>query len=142
MSARLTPPRVLGCAALWVTAALGAFGCAASPGGPQYSELGIRTEDTSTNVLSDECTPLPVLPGGTVVRDFSLAPNLSAHVLAVRDSAEVTLEGTTDASSSHRTFPQPELYAGFTDALDVTTTDGELFKVSFYSPCQPSISTP
>lgn len=114
---------------------LGITGCALTPGGPEYTELGVSAQDASKQTLTRECTPLPVLPGGTVVRDFGLAPGLSAHVVAVRDQVEVTLDGTDDPYSAHRTFPQQTLYQGYSGTLTVTTAEGAEYTVTFSSPC-------
>jgi len=110
-------------------------GCSTSPGGPQYAELGIRTLDSSDQVLSVECLPLPVLPGGVVEKDVTLGPGLSAHVVALRDSAEVTLQGTNDPFTGHVTVSQPTLLSGYDNVLDVTTLDGETLTVVLFSPC-------
>lgn len=118
------------------------FGCSTSPGGPEYTELGIRAEDGANVVLGSACTPLPVLPGGTVVRDVTLAPDLSAHVLARRDSVEVTLLGVGDPETTHRTFAQETLYGGFVETLPVTTDNGAHYTLSFIAPCDPTQAPP
>lgn len=111
------------------------FGCSLTPGGPEYTELELRAENGSNVVLGSACTPLPVLPGGTVVRDVTLAPDLSAHVLAVRDSVEVTLRGVEDQTAAHRTFSQTTLYGTFAEKLAVTTDTGAHYTVWFEAPC-------
>ena len=121
--------------ALVVATCCSVVGCSLSPGGPEYSELGLRAEDGSGVVLGSACTPLPVLPGGTVVRDVTLAPGLSAHVLAVRDSAEVTLHGIEEQAAAHRAFSQATLYGTFAETLAVTTETGVHYTVWFSAPC-------
>lgn len=111
------------------------LGCSPSPGGPEYTELGLRAEDASNVVLGSACTPLPVLPGGTVVRDVALAPDLSAHVLAVRDSVEVTLRGVEDQTAAQRSFSQETLYDTLAETVPVTTDTGAHYTVVFNSPC-------
>jgi hypothetical protein len=124
-------------------AVLAAFcGCAPSPGGPEYTELGLRAEDGDNVALGGACTPLPVLPGGTVVRDVRLAPDLSAHVLAVRDSVEVTLGGLDDPAAAERTFAQETLYGGFAETLAVTTESGAHYTVLFTAPCDATQTPP
>lgn len=118
-----------------VSGAAIALGCSASPGGPEYTELGLRAEDAAATVLGSACTPLPVLPGGTVEEDPTLAPGLSAHVVAVEDSVEVTLSGTTEPSAGHLTVSQQALYHGYSRALAVTTLDGRSLTVYLVSPC-------
>jgi hypothetical protein len=122
-------------AALAVAAA-GALsaGCGASPGGPRYAELGV-TSSSGGVTLASRCFPLPVLPGGTVNADLTLAPALSAHVFLVRDYAEVSLEGTNDPYSSHVELPLETLLSGYVQALDVTALDGKSYVVTLASPC-------
>jgi hypothetical protein len=127
--------------ALACVAAYALFGCSLSPGGPEYTELGLRVEDGSSFVLEGICTPLPVLPGGTVVRDVTLAPELSAHILAVRDSVEVTLHGVQDAAGAHRLFTQEQLYGGLAETLSVTTETGVHYSVVFDAPCTAADSS-
>jgi hypothetical protein len=115
-------------------------GCSLTPGGPEYTELGLRVEDGSNVVLEGTCTPLPVLPGGTVVRDATLASELSAHLFAVRDSIEVTLHGVEDEAASRRVFTQEKLYAGFSEIEPVTTVTGVNYTVVFDSPCMDTDS--
>jgi hypothetical protein len=110
-------------------------GCSLTPGGPEYTELGLRAEDGSNFVLDGSCTPLPVLPGGTIVRDVTLAPELSAHLFAVRDSVDVTLQGVEDPAASRRVFTQDKLYGGFSEIVPVTTLTGVHYTVVFDSPC-------
>jgi hypothetical protein len=119
--------------AVLATGALAA-GCGASPGGPQYAELGISAS-TGNVVLTSECLPLPVLPGGTIQKDIGLAPALSAHVFLVRDYAEVSLEGTNDPYSSHVKLPLQTLLAGYVQDLAVTAVDGKSYVVTLASPC-------
>jgi len=127
--------------ALGVALALGA--CALSPGGPEYAEIGLRTLDSSGQELSRECLPLPVLPGGVVEKDVALAPGLDAHVLAMRDSAEVTLRGTDDPVSGHVVVTQPTLLRGYTNTLAVTTLEGGTYSVVLFAPCStPAASSP
>jgi hypothetical protein len=128
-------------------ACFGLSGCGSTPGGPEYTELGINAEDVAGRLLGDECTPLPVLPGGTVVRDFALAPGLSAHVFAVSDSVAVTLGGIDDLHAGRREFSQQTLYdgalhGGYLEALSVTTLAGDAYLVFFGSPCTQADSTP
>jgi hypothetical protein len=111
------------------------FGCSPSPGGPEYTELGMRAEDASRVVLGGACIPLPVLPGGTIERDVTLAPGLSAHVLAVRDSVDVTLRGVEDQAAAHRALSQTTLYDTFVENLPVTTDTGAHYTVWFTAPC-------
>jgi hypothetical protein len=121
--------------ALVIATCCSLFGCSLTPGGPEYTELGLRAEDGSNVVLGSACTPLPVLPGGTVVRDVTLAPGLSAHVLAVRDSVDVTLRGVEDGAAAHRAFSQATLYGGFAETLSVTTETAGHYTVWFSAPC-------
>ena len=121
-----------------VLAACGSLcACSLSPGGPEYTELGLRAQDGSNVVLGSACTPLPVLPGGTVVRDVALAPGLSAHVLAVRDSVDVTLRGVEDQAAAHRALSQTALYDTYVEGLPVTTDTGAHYTVWFTAPCNP-----
>jgi len=119
-----------------VLAACGSLcACSLSPGGPEYTELGLRAQDGSNVVLGSACTPLPVLPGGTVVRDVALAPGLSAHVVAVRDSVDVTLRGVLDQAAAQRSFSQERLYDTLSESLLVTTDTGAHYTVWFSAPC-------
>lgn len=129
-------------ASLPVVLVLSLVGCGVSPGGPEYTELGIQVEDAATNLLSEECTPLPVLPGGIVERDLALAPGLSAHVLATRDSADVTLSGITESSLAHVAVTQAELYRGYARSLAVTTLEGQSYALALVSPCTSPARTP
>ena len=83
---------------------------------------------------------LPVLPGGTVLEHIELAPDLSAQVFAVRDHAEVTLEGTNDPATASVTVSQPTLFAGYSRELPVTTVGGARYTVTLVSQCTPGAS--
>lgn len=134
MSSR-TRPHPLARRVLVIATCCSLSACSFTPGGPEYTELGLRAEDGSNVVLGSACTPLPVLPGGTVVRDVTLAPDLSAHVLAVRDSVAVTLHGAEDRAAAQRDFSQATLYDGFAETLSVTTETGGHYTVWFSAPC-------
>lgn len=121
-------------AALAVAATALCGACGTSPGGPHYAQIGITT--SSSNVeLAATCLPLPVLPGGTIEKDVTLASSLTAHVFLVRDYADVTLEGTNDPYSSHVQVPLQTLLAGYVQDLSVTAFDGRSYVVTLESPC-------
>jgi hypothetical protein len=115
-----------------------AAACGGSPGGPHYAQIGISAS-TGTAVLTSECLPLPVLPGGTIDDDIELAPTLSAHVFLVRDYADVSLEGTNDPYSAHVELPLQTLLAGYVKDLNVTTLDGKSYVVTLTSPCDAAM---
>jgi hypothetical protein len=125
-------PRLLSLGAL-----LAATACSETPGGPAYTDIGLRTLDRSSQELDRACWPLPVLPGGVVAETRSLAPGLTAHVKNDRDSAEVTLDGTDDPASAHVKVPQGDLVTGYTKTLDVTTIGGDSYSVLVFGPCNP-----
>jgi hypothetical protein len=124
--------------ALAVALASALSACGGSPGGPRYAEIGVSAS-TGGAVLTSECLPLPVLPGGTIEKDFELAPTLSAHVFLVRDSAEVSLEGTTDPYSAHVKLPLQTLLSGYVQDLNVTSVDGHAYVVTLASPCNAAM---
>jgi len=117
-----------------VAASAFAAGCGGSPGGPHYAQVGISASAGGA-VLTSECLPLPVLPGGTIDEDIELAPTLSAHVFLVRDYAEVSLEGTNDPYTAHIKLPLQTLLAGYVQDINVTTVDGKTYVVTLASPC-------
>jgi len=121
-------------------AALPALVCAACgtpPGGPEYAELGLRTLDAGGAEQGRHCVPLPVLPGGVVEEDITLAPGLEAHVHTEQDFAEVSLSGTNDPAAAHVTVPKATLRNGYSKTIPVTTTNGDAFSIVLLSPCAP-----
>ncbi|HTQ05205.1 MAG TPA: hypothetical protein VMI54_15180 [Polyangiaceae bacterium] len=130
-------PRFAAVFALLAGALTGA--CGGSSGGPEYAEIGIDTATTGGVALVPQCLPLPLLPGGTIDEDVTLAPSLSAHVFLVRDYADITLGGTDDPDSSHVQVPLDTLLAGYRKDLDVTTADGQSYDVTLLSPCATAV---
>jgi len=108
-----------------------------TPGGPEYAELGISTLDARGGEQRRDCVPLPVLSGGVVDEDLTLAPGLTAHVFAVQDFAEVALGGANDPASSHVTIPKATLRNGYSNPIAATATSGESYTVVLLSPCVP-----
>jgi hypothetical protein len=118
-----------------LSAVLFGAGCGAPSGGPEYTELELSADSAAGAELGDACTSLPVLPGGTLEHDYALAPGLTTHVFATRDSISVTLHGTVADSTSERTFSQALLYAGYAESLPITMLDGTTYTLHFTSPC-------
>jgi len=121
------------------TLTLGLAACATAPGGPEYSELGLRTLDASGLEIQRACVPLPLLPGGAVEEDLALSPGLGAHVHTEQEFAEVALSGTNDPASARVTVPRTTLLSGYSRTLDVTTTNGAAYSVVLLSPCVPPL---
>jgi hypothetical protein len=121
------------------TLTLALAACSTAPGGPEYAELGLRALDASGAELQRECVPLPVLPGGVVDKDLTLAPGLGAQVHTEQDFAEVALSGTNDPASARVTVPRTTLLGGYTKTLAVTTTSGDAYSVVLLGPCVPPV---
>jgi hypothetical protein len=100
-----------------------------------YADLGLNVFDTSGTLVTSECVPMPVLLGGKFVHDYALAAGLSAHVVAVPGSADVTLGGIDDPAASHQRVSHAELVAGYAKAIPVETNAGTNFTVVLTSPC-------
>lgn len=125
------------CVLLTLSPALGLFACSSEPGGPEYADVALRTVDGSNVELKTECFPLPVLPGGVVDDELTLAPGLGAHVHAEQDFAEVALSGTNDPATTRVSVPKATLRHGYSKTFNVTTTSGALYTVVVLSPCAP-----
>jgi hypothetical protein len=121
------------CAAL-LALACGLDACAAPPG-ERYADLGMNTFDVSGTLLSSECVPMPVILGSKVVKDYSLARELGAHVVAVPERADVTLSGISDPTLSHQSVSHTELDHGYAKALSLETVDGYAYTLVLTSPC-------
>ncbi len=120
-----------------VATVLGLTACSFEPGGPEYAEIALRTVDASNRELGNECFPLPVLPGGVVDDELTLAPGLGAHVHTEQDFAGVALSGTNDPAATRVTVPKSALKSGYSKSFNVTTTSGARYSVVVLSPCAP-----
>lgn len=117
---------------------LALFACLAAActgdGDAEYAELAIGTADP---MLDMECVPLPLTPGAEVVEDLGLAPGISAHVVALPESIDITLGGTT--TFEHRRLTHDQVYDGFAERIVVQGTyDGTSHTVVLVSPCDTS----
>jgi len=125
-------------ARLAIALALGAaLGSCYDSTAPEYADIGIRALNADNQPLHFHCTPLPLLPGATVVSDIELATGLTAHVLASQRFAEVTLLGTDDAEPPRGRADEGSLRLGYSAVMDVRTVAGVEYRVLLVGPCEP-----
>lgn len=109
--------------------------CSLEPGGPEYAQLSLYAENERGLVTDEECTMLPVLPGGRTVREFQFAGAFRATLEAERDELRLSFEGVRSQEEFQRTLKHERLHAGYAEQLRLETFDGEAFSVFLSAPC-------
>lgn len=109
--------------------------CSLEPGGPAYAQLSLYAENERGLVTDDECTMLPVLPGGHTVREFRFGGAFRATLEAERDELRLSFEGVRNQEDFRRKLTHERLHAGYAEQLTLETLDGEAFDVFLSAPC-------